>query len=101
MQNSVFKMALNENNDPKGRETIICTLVVYKETANKFWPVRLFGSKEYILGLKIADSVKMSLFKTSYEMCFSVVLYRSVCVCGGGGGGWMSLMSIWLSKYLS
>ena len=57
-----FKMTLNELNDPKEPENIICTMVMYGEALysttlaaekiNKF-----FRTKEYIKQMKTADSI--------------------------------------------
>ena len=39
------------------------------DTLNKFSLVRSLGSKVYIIETKIANSVLLSIFMTSYEMC--------------------------------
>ena len=42
---------------------------VQKSAINEFWLVTSFGSKQYITEMKIANSVLLSLFMTSNEIC--------------------------------
>ena len=57
-----FKMTLNELNDPKEPENIICTMVMYVETFYNTTTAaekinKLFRTKEYIKQMKTADSI--------------------------------------------